>query len=575
VSYQPEEYAAYVHEKNYGLFETKDYLWGTFVWNMFDFGSAHRNEGDVLGVNTKGLVTFDRQTKKDAFFFYKANWSREPVAHIVGEREVQRPYAINDVKVYSNADSVDLSVNGAVVGTMTADRCPLRTCVFRDVRLGVGDNAVVATGHHGGATVPHEVRWNLPSADVNIAAGQLESGLRSAAGDLFGTDKFYTAGTYGTFGQGAGDTILNTDEPDLYEHYRYGRFGYQIPLDNGTYVVRLGFIEPNEDKAEGQRVFDVSANGAPVLDKSDVRREAGDYRRVVTRTFTVTVSDGLLRLQFSPSQGEAIVSTIMVRKGALAAADRDYLVRVLTTTAQPVLEALADGKLHERLPVHDWEQQRRPFTHLEAFARTLAGVAPWLELGPDNTPEGQLRARFIDLARRSLINATDPKSPDHMTFDESNGDQPLVESAYRFASMYHLGYMALNDDLPDDLDPGAVRSAITAVVHRMFDVPGVFDSQGWLQLGAVGQQPGLREDYNATGSLYVCLTGLVHLGLPPDHPLAHRVHAPASQLMPPGASCTAPAPTRSSDGQLWYSIGGVEWGPAPQQESLNDVDTAR
>jgi hypothetical protein len=87
-------------------------------------------------------------------------------------------------------------------------------------------------------------------------------------------------------------------------------------------------------------------------------------------------------------------------------------------------------------------------------------------------------------------------------------------STYRFASMYHLSYLALHKDLPETLEPGAVRSAITAVVRRMFEAPGMFDERGWLQLGAVGEQPGLREDYNSTGSLYVCLTGLVHLGLP-------------------------------------------------------------
>lgn len=79
--------------------------------------------------------------------------------------------------------------------------------------------------------------------------------------------------------------------------------------------------------------------------------------------------------------------------------DRDYLMRVLTTTAQPVLLALAEQRLHERLPLRDWERHRAHFSLYEAFARTLAGITPWLELGPDDTPEGELRARFIDLGR--------------------------------------------------------------------------------------------------------------------------------------------------------------------------------
>jgi hypothetical protein len=100
------------------------------------------------------------------------------------------------------------------------------------------------------------------------------------------------------------------------------------------------------------------------------------------------------------------------------------------------------------------------------------------------------------------------------------GTFPIMgrSSAYRFAAFYHLAYMALSHDLPDEVKPGAARSGMTAVVRNMFEAPGTFDEQGWLQLGAVGYQPGLEESYNSTGSLYVCLTGLVHLGLPADDP---------------------------------------------------------
>ena len=83
--------------------------------------------------------------------------------------------------------------------------------------------------------------------------------------------------------------------------------------------------------------------------------------------------------------------------------DRAYTVEVLTRIAAPVLEALSIGELKKRLPQHDWEKKRIAYTHYEAFARTLAGIASWLELGPDETPEGRTRARYIELARQSLI----------------------------------------------------------------------------------------------------------------------------------------------------------------------------
>ena len=348
--------------------------------------------------------------------------------------------------------------------------------------------------------------------------------------------------------------------------------------------------------------------------------------------------------------------------------DRAYSVEVLARVAGPVLTALAEGKLHERLPHHDWDRDRTNYTQLEAFGRTLAGIAPWLELGPDETDEGKLRTKFIDLAVKSLVSATDPGSPNFLNFKE--GGQPLVDTAflalgllrapnqlwgrldsqqrsnvvaalktsrvikpgesnwllfsatveaalwqftgecelkpieyavnrhmqwylgdgtygdgaefhwdyynsyviqpmllevvrvcaekknplgdlrpkifvraqryaavqerlispegtfpvvgrsssYRFGALQHLANVALLHDLPSDLKPAAVRGALTAVIHRMIEAPGTFDQKGWLQVGAVGHQQSIRENYISTGSLYLCLTGLVHLGLPANDP---------------------------------------------------------
>ena len=137
-AYQPEEYAAFVHEHNYAVLASRPFVWGTYVWAMFDFGSGIRYEGDLRGVNTKGLATFDRQTRKDPFYFYKANWSTEPVTYIVGRRYTDRAYSTTDVKVYSNADAVQLEVNGAPVAALTAAQCPFKTCVFQTRRAPTG-----------------------------------------------------------------------------------------------------------------------------------------------------------------------------------------------------------------------------------------------------------------------------------------------------------------------------------------------------------------------------------------------------------------------------------------------------
>ena len=110
--------------------------------------------------------------------------------------------------------------------------------------------------------------------------------------------------------------------------------------------------------------------------------------------------------------------------------DRAYTVQVLTRIAEPVLGALSENQLQARMPVREWETLRVVQWHLlEAFGRTLAAVAPWIALGPDDTGEGRLRAKFSDLARRSLINATEPNSPDFCNFNPQ-GMQPLVDTAY-------------------------------------------------------------------------------------------------------------------------------------------------
>jgi hypothetical protein len=344
--------------------------------------------------------------------------------------------------------------------------------------------------------------------------------------------------------------------------------------------------------------------------------------------------------------------------------DRAYSVRVLTQISEPVLTSLANGKLKQNLPAYDWEKDRNNYAPLEAFGRTLSGIAPWLELGPDDTPEGKLRAKFIDLSTRALVNATDPSSPDFLNFnhggqalvdtaflalgllrapnqlwgrlnsqqqsnvvaalkssralkpgennwllfsatieaalwdftgecetnrieyavnrhmqwylgDGTYGDghewhwdyynsyviQPMLlevtrvcaekkhplgalhpkivararryaavqermispegtfpvigrSSAYRFGAFQHLATMALLHELPTGLKPGAVRAGLTAVIRRTTEEQGTFDDHGWLQVGAIGHQPSIRESYISSGSLYLCLNGLVHLGLP-------------------------------------------------------------
>lgn len=110
---------------------------------------------------------------------------------------------------------------------------------------------------------------------------------------------------------------------------------------------------------------------------------------------------------------------------------REYWISVVEKVAHPVLDALSQEKLKKLMPVEtrpDSNSDRRPFTHLEAFGRLMTGIAPWLELGKDQSSEGKIRAKYIDLARASLSVAVNPESPDFMNFN--HGKQPLVDAAF-------------------------------------------------------------------------------------------------------------------------------------------------
>lgn len=351
--------------------------------------------------------------------------------------------------------------------------------------------------------------------------------------------------------------------------------------------------------------------------------------------------------------------------------NRQYWVNVLTSIASPVLESLSKGELRKNMPVEckpGREADRRTVTYLEAFGRLMAGMAPWLELGPDETPEGKLRKKYIELAQKSIKMAVDPKSPDFMNFNK--GGQPVVDSAflahailrapnvlwhqldsttkkqlvdalrssrvitpgynnwllfsamveaflliageqhdemrmdyairkhmewykgdgmygdgpdfhwdyynsfviqpmlvdilgllekqgnrygktyqavlvrakryamiqeklispegtfpaigrslaYRFGAFQLLAQMSLQKRLPDEIKPAQVRSGLTAVIRRMYEMPGVFDANGWLTIGFAGHQPDIGESYISTGSLYLCTVGLLPLGLPETDP---------------------------------------------------------
>jgi hypothetical protein len=347
-------------------------------------------------------------------------------------------------------------------------------------------------------------------------------------------------------------------------------------------------------------------------------------------------------------------------------ATRTYWISVLTKIADPVLNNLSQRRLKLFMPAQGKLKSRIPVSYLEAFGRLLAGVAPWLELGADNTIEGKLRGKYSKLIHSCLEAATDPTSPDYMIFGKAGGGQPLVDAAfmahgllrgytqlwepldiavkthvlnalkisreikpsnnnwvlfsamveafilkaendcnievinyafekmetwyagdglykdgpafhydyynsyvihpmlldiakvmadkgklpaanyskllnrakryaaiqermispegtfpavgrslvYRFGAFQLLSQITLMKQLPKEVFPAQVREALSVVINRMITAPNTFDQQGWLQIGFYGHQPNIAEEYISAGSVYLCSTGLLPLGLP-------------------------------------------------------------
>ena len=133
-----EEYHAWYHETIYPILEKTPFVWGSYVWNMFTFASDSRAEGNTKGINNKGLVSFDRKTKKDAFYYYQARWTNKPMLHLTSKRFTHRLKKEIEVKAYSNQKEVQFYHDEKHIGTVISE-----TGVFKfNIVLNQGRNEI-------------------------------------------------------------------------------------------------------------------------------------------------------------------------------------------------------------------------------------------------------------------------------------------------------------------------------------------------------------------------------------------------------------------------------------------------
>ncbi len=146
--WHPMEKQTASHIEHIKMIAERDYIWGSYVWNMFDFASAMRREGDTNNLNDKGLVSHDRQRRKDAFYAYKANWNKaEKTVHLCSKEYIQRKEKVTDVIVFTTAPSVKLYVNGKLIGTQKTDA--YATVQWKNISLQPGENHVEVRTAHG------------------------------------------------------------------------------------------------------------------------------------------------------------------------------------------------------------------------------------------------------------------------------------------------------------------------------------------------------------------------------------------------------------------------------------------
>jgi len=164
--FYPETFSTKFHEIQWGVIAKHPYLLASYVWNTFDFATPVNTQGGVEARNMKGLVTFDRKVKKDPFYWYKANWSKEPVLYLTQRRATERVNEVTPVTVYSNIGTPQLLVNGREI-TNHREGTTAVHYIFDNVQLKGGENIVQVKVKYNGRDYEDKVVWNYSPDNKN------------------------------------------------------------------------------------------------------------------------------------------------------------------------------------------------------------------------------------------------------------------------------------------------------------------------------------------------------------------------------------------------------------------------
>ncbi|TWU27573.1 glycoside hydrolase family 2 TIM barrel-domain containing protein [Bythopirellula polymerisocia] len=318
----------------------RPYLSGAAWWNQFDFGNPY-NQDTIPGINQKGLMYFDR-TPKDTYYLFQANFSDEPVLHIASRdwpiriaypspksNDSAEPPFEHAIKVYSNADSVELVVNGTSVGSRQPDDVCAATW---KVPLQEGVNQIAAQAKFDEKIVSDEMEIESRGMPTNLAkegdpfdALYVNVGshveFRDHKDHIWIPDQSYQSGGWGHVagkprelsaeGSRKSVDVFNTDEDPLYQSFLVGINQYRFDLPDGRYRVTLK-MNDYENSDPATRVFDIKVNNEPVVENLDLAMQADKQTALVTE-HVVEVSEGKgLIVDFVPVAGEPVLSGISV-----------------------------------------------------------------------------------------------------------------------------------------------------------------------------------------------------------------------------------------------------------------------
>lgn len=157
--FYPETFQTKTHEYQWSVISKHPYILASYLWNMFDFAVPMWSRGGVAARNLKGLITFDRKLKKDSYFWYKANWSEEPVLYLTQRRNVDRERKQTSVTIYSNIGTPKVYLNGKELTGIRQGYTNVHY-IFDNVMLCEGKNVLKAIAMHNGKEYKDEIEWN-------------------------------------------------------------------------------------------------------------------------------------------------------------------------------------------------------------------------------------------------------------------------------------------------------------------------------------------------------------------------------------------------------------------------------